>query len=99
MLGDATPFEAIIDHELSHTFILHESLNQFVELYVFNVVHTGSRSVASWTHKREYVPFATTNTGVQALLDVYQLIGWQGIANAYRTINPLQPAYGVASAV
>jgi len=87
--------EAIIDHELSHSYIAHESLNQFLELYVYNMVHTNSATLQSWTYTRRYVHFAATNTGVHALLDVYQLIGWEAMANAYRTIYPLRPPYGV----
>jgi len=89
------PHEAILDHELSHSYVGHESLTQYLELYIYNMAHTNSTSVASWIFTRGYSPFAATNDGVHALLDVHQLIGWQGMVNAYRVIYPLYPPYGV----
>lgn len=89
------PFDAILGHELAHVWIPHESLTQFLELYAYNVARTGARDVAAWTFTRGYAPFDPGNTGVHALLDVYQLIGWDAMATAYRAVRVLAPAYGV----
>jgi hypothetical protein len=88
------PYEPVLDHELSHTYVGHESLNQFLELYVYNVVHTNSTDVQAWLFTRNYVAWQDANTGVQALLDIYQLIGREAMARAYRTIYALRPPYG-----
>jgi len=92
---DRLPFDAILGHELSHTYIGHESLTQFLELYLYNLLSTGSPSVPSWVFVRGYQPWNDTNTGVHALLDVYQLLGRDAMAAAYGEIYPLRPPYGV----
>ena len=88
------PFDSILGHELAHAYMGHEGLNQFVELYVFNTLQTGSSDVAVWTMTRGWVPGSATNTGVAALLDIYQLVGFETMRNCYRAIYPLRPAYG-----
>ena len=89
------PYEAITCHELSHSYIAHESLNQFLELYVYNLDRTNSAALTSWVFTRGYTPMATTNQGVHALLDVYRLIGRDAMARAYRVVYALRPPYGV----
>lgn len=89
------PYESILDHELSHTYIGHESLTQFLAVYLYNLVHTNSTNLPTWIWVNGYQPWQATNDGVHALLDVYQLIGRDAMANAYRTIYPLRPPYGV----
>lgn len=91
---DRLPHEAILDHELSHTYIGHEGLNQFLELYVYNVVQTGSPDVRAWVFDREYQAWRASNEGIHALLDVYQLIGRERMAGAYGAVTPLRPPYG-----
>ena len=91
---DRLPYEALLDHELAHTYIGHESLTQFLELYVYNRLHTNSENVQAWIHVRNYVPWLDSNRNIHALLDVYQLIGPDAMTNAYRAIYPLHPLYG-----
>ncbi len=93
--GGAAIYEAILDHELSHAYIAHESLNQFLELYCYNMVRTNSPDVKSWTYTRGYVAFQPDNERIHALLDVYQWLGKDAMAGAYRAVYPLHPGYGV----
>ena len=88
------PFDAILGHESGHSYIGHESLNQFLELYVYNVMQTGSTSVDAWTFTRGWSPGAASNTGVAAVLDVYQLVGLEAMKRGYRAMYPLRPPYG-----
>jgi hypothetical protein len=89
------PLEAILDHELSHSYVSHEGLNQFLEIYQMNVVHTGSIDPATWSYARSNVgsPPASTASSA-ALVDVYRLIGRDAMASAYRTVYMLNPPYG-----
>jgi hypothetical protein len=88
------PFDAILSHELGHSYIGNESLTQFLELYTYNVVRTGSRVPSAWTFVRSWVPGLATNQDVAAMLDVYQLTGYDATARGYRAIQPLNPPYG-----
>ncbi|HXG69126.1 MAG TPA: hypothetical protein VNJ04_00765 [Gemmatimonadaceae bacterium] len=88
------PFDAILSHELGHSYIGNESLTQFLELYTYNVIRTGSRIPSAWTFVRNWVPGLATNQDVAAMLDVYQLVGYDAMARAYRAIAPLNPPYG-----
>jgi hypothetical protein len=92
--GRWLPYEAILYHELSHSFIGNESLTQFLELYVYNMLHTNSQDLQVWIFTRNYVAGDPSNAGVHALLDVYQLIGPSAMARAYRTVYPLYPPCG-----
>jgi hypothetical protein len=69
-------------------------VNQFLELYLYNMVHTKSAATQSWISARSYVPFAASNEGVLALLDVYQWIGLDAMTNAYRAVYLVRPPYG-----
>ena len=88
------PYDAILGHELGHSYIGNEALNQFLELYTYNVVRTGSTVPSAWTFVRDWTPGLSTNQNVAAVLDVYQLIGHDAMARAYRAIHPLGPPYG-----
>jgi hypothetical protein len=88
------PYDAIWAHELGHSWMGHEGFNQFIELYGYNVVRTGSTNPAAWTFTRNWTPNLVTNEGVAALLDIYQLIGHDTMQRAYRAIYPLRPPYG-----
>ena len=96
-----SPYDAMLPHELGHSFMAHESLNQFLELYAYNLLGGATTNPSTWTWTRGWVPGASTNTGVTALLDVYVMIGLDGMQRAYRAIYPLHPAYGapISSAV
>ena len=84
------PYECTVYHELSHSYILNEALNQFLELYQYNLVHTGSTALQNWTVWR--VPSAD-RSGVFAILDIYQLIGNAAMSNAYKNLYPINPPY------
>ena len=88
------PYEAGIPHELGHSWVASESLAQFLEVYGDNVLRTGSRELSAWTYTRGWRPGRAENDGVHALLDVYQLIGPDAMAAAFRAVVPLGPAYG-----
>lgn len=88
------PYDAILTHELSHSYISNETLTQFLELYVYNSLNTGSRELSAWTFTRDYVAFAETNEGSAALLDIYQWIGHDGMARAYKSAVALRPPNG-----
>jgi hypothetical protein len=90
------PYDAILSHELGHSYIGNESLNQFLELYTYNVNRGGSRIPSTWTFVRGWVPGLAANQDVAAVLDVYQLIGYDAMTRAYRAIQPLNPPYGSA---
>ena len=88
------PFDAILYHEVSHTYIGNESLDQFLEVYVYNVVQSGSRQLSSWSYLRGWTPMADPNKDLAAVLDVYQLIGHDVMSAAYAAVYPLRPPYG-----
>jgi hypothetical protein len=88
------PYDEILAHELAHSYISNESLTQFLEMYAYSRVNGASSDIASWTFAREYLPFAADNQDSAALLDVYQLIGHDGMSRAYTAVVPLRPQYG-----
>jgi hypothetical protein len=88
------PYDAILGHELAHSYVSNESLTQFLEMYAFNRILTGSTDVRMWTFTRDYVPFSGQNRDSAALLDVYQLLGHDPMARAYTAVLPLRPPYG-----
>lgn len=89
--------EAILFHELAHSYIRHEGLTQFLELYVINVLATNSQDPAVWTHARHDVgsPPASTASS-DALLEIYRLIGPDAMSRAYGTLQELNVPYGAA---
>lgn len=88
------PFTAILFHEVSHSYIGNEGMNQFLELYTYNVVQTGSSQLPSWTFLRGWTPMLDANKDVAAVLDVYQLLGKDTMSSAYAALYPLRPPYG-----
>lgn len=88
------PHDAILVHELAHSYISNESLTQFLEMYGYNSLLIGSSDIASWTFTRNYAAFAPDNKDSAALLDIYQLIGHDAMSRAYRAVIPLRPPYG-----
>lgn len=87
------PYDAAVVHEISHGYIRHEGLTQFLELYGYNSMVTGSDDPREWVFTRGYTPGLPSNAGVHALVDVYRLIGPEAMAAAYRAAIPLRPAY------
>ena len=88
------PFDAILAHELGHSYVLNESLTQFLEMYAYNLVRAASTDPRTWIFTRTWIPNAATNQDSAAVLDVYQLIGHDATQRAYRAIYPLRPPYG-----
>ena len=87
-------YEPILCHELSHSYISHEGLNQFLEIYTYNMIKVNSASFKDWTYLRDYKTWQGTKTGYAALLDVYQLIGLDAMKNAYAIIFRSGAPYG-----
>jgi hypothetical protein len=92
--GLLLPYEPMIIHEMTHTWMSHEGLNQFLELYGYNMMATGSADARAWTFTRGWQPGREANDGVHALLDIYQLVGPEAMAAGYRAIILLRPGYG-----
>ena len=88
------PFDAILCHELGHSYIGNESLNQFLELYNYNVARGASVDPQTWSFTRSWTPGAIANQDSAAVLDIYQTIGHDAMRRAYRAIYPLHPPYG-----
>jgi uncharacterized protein YjdB len=88
------PYEAGLFHEISHSYIGNESLNQFLEIYQFNMVHANSYDVKSWIYMRNYTAWQVDNTGCFALMDIYQLIGHGNMSKAFKILYSLNPPYG-----
>ena len=88
------PYVPIICHELSHTYIGHEGLNQFLEIYTSNLIAGHTASFSDWIYLRDYKTWQGTKTGYAAVLDIYQLIGLDNIQKAYREIYKIKPPYG-----
>ena len=93
-LGVLLPYDPMIIHELSHTWFGSESVAQFMELYGYNVLATGSEDPRQWTFTRSWVPGREANEGVHALLDVYELLGPAAMGDALRQVAILYPPYG-----
>lgn len=89
-------FEAGLYHELSHSYIGNEGLNQLLEVFVYNVIHTGSREISSWNYLRGWTPMADANKDLAAVMDVYQLMGHNAMSRSYAAVIPLRPPYGQA---
>ena len=88
------PYDAVLGHELGHSYIGNESLNQFLELYAYNIVRGASTDPRSWTFTRSWVPDSASNQDSAAVMDVYLAIGHETMMRAYRAIYPLRPPYG-----
>ncbi len=88
------PYEAMLDHEVSHGYLAHESSTQFLEVYTHNLVHVGSPDFSSWTYVRSYDGVKPSNTGINALLDIYQMLGHERMAEAFRKLSLVYAPYG-----
>jgi hypothetical protein len=88
------PFDAILQHELSHSYIGNETLNQFLELYTYNRLRGAGPDLATWTFTRGYPGPREDNRDVALVLDVYQLLGHDAMARAYKAAYGLRPPYG-----
>ena len=80
--------------ELAHSYVSNESLTQFLEMYAFNAVLTGSTDLRVWIFTRDYVPLSGENRDSAALLDGYALLGHEPMSRAYKAVPPLRPPYG-----
>ena len=88
------PYNAILHHEVSHSYIANEGLNQLLEVYVYNVLQTGSPQIGSWSYLRGWTPMLDSNKDLAAVMDVYQLVGKDVMSSAFAAAYPLRPLYG-----
>jgi hypothetical protein len=88
------PYDAILAHEIAHTYIGNEAMTQFLELYAYNRSLGSSPDLATWTYTRGYAGPSETNESSALLLDVYGLIGYDAMSRAYKATYPLRPPYG-----
>lgn len=89
------PCDAILYHELAHSYILHEGLTQFIELYVTNVIATGSSDPSRWSYVRSDVGVPPASTAsAAALVEIFSLIGRDAMTRAYGAIHRLNTAAG-----
>jgi hypothetical protein len=88
------PYDAILCHELGHSYIPNESLTQFLEMYAYNVIRTGATDPLTWSYTRSWIPDAPANQDSAAVMDIYKAIGPETMKRAYRATYPLEPAYG-----
>jgi hypothetical protein len=88
------PYDAILCHELGHSYIPNESFTQFLEMYAYNVIRAGATNPLTWSYTRNWVPDAAANQDSAAVMDIYKAIGPEAMKRAYRAIYPLEPAYG-----
>ena len=60
------------------------------------MVNTGTTDIHSWTYFEgwPYTEFDANNAGLMALLDIYQLLGHDGMMRAFKTLVSLNPPYG-----
>jgi hypothetical protein len=87
-------YDAVVCHELGHSYMAHESLNQFTEIYVYNLIATNSNDFKGWIYFRDYKTWQGAKTGYAAVLDVYQLLGLPTMEKIYRKVKTLNPPYG-----
>ena len=88
------PFDAILSHELAHTYLGNEMLTQFLELYAYNRLNGSSPDLSTWRFTRGYTGMRDDNRDVALVLDVYQLLGHDAMARAYKAAYALRPPYG-----
>lgn len=88
------PYDAILAHEIAHTYIGNEAMTQLLELYAFNRSLGSSPDLATWTFTRGYTGPSEANESSALLLDVYGLIGHDAMSRAYKAAYPLRPPYG-----
>jgi hypothetical protein len=88
------PYDAILAHEIAHTYIGNEAMTQFLELYAYNRALGAGPDLATWTFTRGYTGPGDANESSALLLDVYGLIGHDAMSRAYKAAVPLRPPYG-----
>ena len=88
------PHDSILGHELAHSYIGNEILNQFLELYVYNRLHGSGPDLSTWSFTRGYTGPSDANRDVALVLDVYQMLGHDAMARAYKAAYGLRPPYG-----
>lgn len=92
--GSRLPYDAILAHEIAHSYIGNEAMTQFLELYAFNRSLGSSPDLSTWTFTRGYIGPSAANESSALLLDVYDLMGHDAMSRAYRAAVPLRPPYG-----
>jgi hypothetical protein len=89
------PYDPILVHEVGHSFIVHEGLNQFFELYTYNMLLVHSASADSWVYfKVPTTSGASPQKTAATLVAIYRLIGLEGMEKAYRAIFVIGDPYG-----
>lgn len=88
------PYNAILYHEVSHSYFGNEGLNQLLEVYVYNVLQSGSAQIGSWSYLRGWTPMLDSNKDLAAVMDVYHLLGKDIMSSAFAAAYPLRPPYG-----
>lgn len=89
------PYDSIVSHEVGHSYIGNESVNQFLEIYAANMIATGTPNLSSWIFTRGWTPGLESNTGIFAILDIYQLVGIDNMRHGYQALYAQHPPYGV----
>jgi hypothetical protein len=92
--SDRLPYDSIVSHEVGHSYIGHESANQFLELYAANVIATGATNLNAWTITRGWTPNLDSNTGISAILDISRLVGFENMRRGYQALYAQHPPYG-----
>jgi hypothetical protein len=90
------PYDSIVSHEIGHSYIGNESVNQFLELYSANIIAGGTASLDTWTFTRGWTPNLASNTGIAAILDIYRLVGLENMRRGYQALYAQHPPYGQA---
>ena len=88
------PYEATLAHEAAHSYMSNEALNQFLELYAYNMRLGLGTDPLEWQYTRGWNQTTPSPFGVNGVMDIYHAVGLDPIRRAYRAIAPLRPAYG-----
>jgi hypothetical protein len=94
MLPGIAPYDAILGHELAHSYIGNETLTQFLEMYVYNRLLGRGEMLDSWTFTRGYSGMNDMNQDSALVLDVYLLVGPRAMSSAYAAASLLGAPYG-----
>ncbi len=92
-------FQPVIAHELGHSYIGHEGITQFIELYGHNRADGFTEDPTTWAETRGWAPGRASNTGVHAILDIATLIGPAAMSRIMRRLRALNPPYGASLSV
>lgn len=88
------PFDAILAHEMGHSYIGNETLTQFLEIYVHNRALGGGDGISTWTYTRGYGGMNDANADSALVLDVYGLMGPESMSRAFKSAYSHRPPYG-----